>query len=141
MNPVIIARDRADFAQNHRLQFLAADASVWLQDTAGPGTILLTYGGVMEYFSAETLSAMFGTLAQYRPAAVALVEPVDPDDNLARNAASHAFGSENSFSHNHKRLLEAAGYDVTSHKSLDLGGVSWVMLLAAVTVQDCAAPI
>ena len=140
INPVIIARDQADFAQNPRLQFLAADASVWLQDTAPPGTILLTYGGVMEYFSAETLSAMFGTLAQYRPAAVALVEPVDPDHDLARDAASHAFGSENSFSHNHERLLEAAGYDVTFRKTLCLGGVSWVMLLATVGLQDRAAP-
>lgn len=130
INPVIVARNKMEFAQNPRLQFLAADASVWLQDASQPGTILLTYGGVMEYFSAETLSAMFGTLAQHRPAAVALVEPVDPDHDLAQDAASHAFGQENSFSHNHEKLLQAAGYTVVFRKALQLGGVSWVMLLA-----------
>lgn len=130
INPVIIARNQAEFAQNTRLQFLSADASCWLQDTAQPGTIMLTYGGVMEYFSAETLSVMFEALAQHQPAAVALVEPVDPNHDLARDAASHVFGQENSFSHNHEKLLEAAGYDVIFRKTLQLGGVSWVMLLA-----------
>lgn len=138
INPSIIARDQADYAQNPRLQFLAADASVWLQDNAAPGSILLTYGGVMEYFSAEALSAIFFPLAQHRPAAVALVEPVDPEHDLARDAASHAFGQENSFSHNHEKLLLAAGYEVTFRKTLHLGGISWVMLLAEAKHDDRA---
>ena len=130
INPVIIARNQADFAQNHRLQFLSADASDWLQKTAQPGTILMTYGGVMEYFAGPTLAGIFGTLAQHGPAAVALVEPVDPAHDLQNDAASHAFGQEHSFSHNHKKLLEAAGYEVIFYKTLRLGGASWVMLLA-----------
>ena len=130
INSVIIARDRVDYTQNTRLDFHAADASIWLQKTAQPGTILLTYGGVMEYFSAETLLEMFKNLAQHHPAAVALVEPVDPAHDLAKDAASHAFGQENSFSHNHERLLLAAGFHVIFRKTLRLEGVSWVMLLA-----------
>lgn len=130
INSGIIARDRAEYAQNTRLQFLAADASVWLQQTAQPGTILLTYGGVMEYFSAETLSKMFKDMALHHPAAVALVEPVDPDHDLAKDAASHAFGQENSFSHNYETLLQAAGFEMIFRKTLCFGGISWVMLLA-----------
>lgn len=130
INPTIIARDRVNFAQNPRLQFLAADASVWLRENTRPGTILLTYGGVMEYFSAQTLTAMFTTLARHGPAAVALVEPVDPDHDLAHDAASHAFGQENSFSHNHEKLLAAAGYKVIFRKALRVSGISWMMLLA-----------
>ena len=140
INPTIIARDREKFALNPRLQFLAADASVWLQENTQPGTILLTYGGVMEYFSAETLTAMFTTLAQHGPAAVALVEPVDPNHDLAHDAASHAFGQENSFSHNHEKLLLRAGYKVIFHKTLRFGGVSWVMLLAT-TVHPNATTV
>ena len=131
INPVIIARDKTDFAQNPRLQFVAADASVWLRDTAQPGTILLTYGGVMEYFSSETLLGMFKTMAQYHPAVVALVEPVDPAHDLANDPASHVFGQENSFSHNYEKLLQAAGYRMLFRKYLRLGGVSWVMLVTA----------
>ena len=130
INPVIVARNKTDYAQNPRLQFLSADASAWLQENTRPGTILLTYGGVMEYFSAETLTAMFRTLAQHQPAAVALVEPVDPNHDLANDPASHAFGQENSFSHNHEKLLQNAGYRTLFREELRLGGVSWVMLLA-----------
>lgn len=130
INPVIIARDQAHFAQNPKLQFLAADASVWLAKAAKPGTLLLTYGGVMEYFSARTLSGMFKTLALAAPAAVALVEPVDPNHDLERDARSHAFGQENSFSHNYPRLLEEAGFRTVFYKTLSLGGQSWVMILA-----------
>lgn len=131
INVNIIARNKFSFAQNPRLQFLSADASVWLGENATPGTILLTYGGVMEYFSSETLSVMFRYLAQHRPAAVALVEPVDPDHDLLNDPASHAFGQENSFSHNHERLLMDEGYRTMFRKELRVGGVSWVMLLAA----------
>lgn len=135
INPTVIARDKVAFAQNSRLQFFATDASVWLNENTQIGTILLTYGGVMEYFAATTLTAMFTSLAQHGPAAVALVEPVDPDHDLAQDAASHAFGQENSFSHNHEKLLQAAGYDVMFRETLRLGGATWVMLLARFEVR------
>ena len=98
----------------------------------------------MEYFSAETLTSMFTRLAQHGPAAVALVEPVDPSHDLARDAASHAFGQENSFSHNHEKLLVRAGYRVIFRKTLRLGGASWMMLLATIVPPGTvatAAPI
>lgn len=130
INPTVIARDRAAFASNPRLQFVCADASVWLKETARPGTVLLTYGGVMEYFSPATLAAMFESLAQHGPAAVALVEPVDPAHDLATDTASHAFGQENSFSHNHASLLQAAGFRIVFCETLTLGGQFWVMVVA-----------
>ncbi len=130
INPSVIARNQADFAADTRLRFLSADASSWLVQNPRAGTVLLTYGGVMEYFSAQTLSGMFAALAQHGPAAVALVEPFDPDHDLAQDAASHSFGPENSFSHNHQKLLEAAGYEVVYRKTLRLDDTSWMMLLA-----------
>lgn len=141
INPTIISRDHVTYAQNPRLQFLVADASIWLQKTARPGTILLTYGGVMEYFSAETLLRMFKNMALHHPAAVALVEPVDPDHDLAKDAASHAFGQENSFSHNYEKLLQAAGFDMIFRKTLCFGGASWVMLLATAIPHGPSGPI
>lgn len=130
INAGIIARSKINFAQNPKLQFLSADASVWLRENAKSGSILLTYGGVMAYFSAETLAKMFRQLAKHHPAAVALVEPVDPDHDLLHDPASHAFGQENSFSHNHESLLLGEGYKTVFRKELRIGGVSWVMLLA-----------
>jgi SAM-dependent methyltransferase len=130
INPVVIARDQARFSKNAKLQFVCAEAATWLHQTARPGTILLTYGGVMEYFSASTLTAMFQTMARHGPAAVAFVEPVDPDHDLVNDAASHPFGPENSFSHNHEKLLEAVGFQTVFRKSLNLGGQYWVMMVA-----------
>ena len=135
INPGIIARNRTTFATTPRLQFLAADASAWLLETARPGTILLTYGGVMEYFSPQTLATIFQALAQQGTAAVALVEPVDPDHDLQNDGASHAFGAENSFSHNHETLLQTAGFQTMFRKTLGLGGQSWIMLLAVVETR------
>ncbi|NJM84102.1 MAG: class I SAM-dependent methyltransferase [Tabrizicola sp.] len=130
INEGIVARNQTEYAADPRLTFLAADAAIWLKETAMPGTILMTYGGVMEYFSAETLTALFKSLAANGPAAVALVEPVDPGHDLEGDTASHVFGGENSFSHNHAHLLRQAGYRIRFRKTLDLGLVSWIMILA-----------
>ena len=141
INPTIIARDKESFAQNSRLQFLTADAPIWLQENAQPGTILMTYGGVMEYFSAATLTTMFTNLAQHGRAAIALVEPVDPNHDLVHDAASHAFGQESSFSHNYEKLLLGAGYKIIFHKHLNFGGVSWVMILATTVLPNATTVI
>ena len=74
----------------------------------------------MGYFSARTLSAMFESLAG--AAAVALAEPADPDHDLRRDAESNAFGQENSFSHNHRKLLEATEFRTVFCKTVSLGG-------------------
>jgi SAM-dependent methyltransferase len=136
INASIIARNKAAFAENPRLTFLAADASTWLRETVSPGTILLTYGGVMEYFRAETLIAMFQSLAAHAPAAVALVEPVDPDHDLQNDTASHIFGGENSFSHNHAHLLREAGFHIRFEKGVTTGQHVWRMVVATTDGSD-----
>lgn len=130
INPAIIARNRETFRDNSLLSFTAADASTWLAEHMQDGTIVLTYGGVMEYFSAAALSSMFRSIAKYDRVAVALVEPVDPTHDLQTDPDSHTFGEENSFSHNHRVLLGGAGFEIAYSTTVQLGGVTWAMMIA-----------
>ncbi|MFX0544538.1 methyltransferase domain-containing protein [Roseovarius sp. S1116L3] len=130
INPMIIERNRQVFSDNPHLSFTSADASDWLDANMQDGTIVMTYGGVMEYFSSAALSSMFKAIAIHDRVAVALVEPVDPDHDLANDLKSHTFGSENSLSHNHAALLSETGFRIVFSKALSMGGVSWMMILA-----------
>lgn len=130
INPTIIERNQTSFASNPRLSFVSANAATWLPDQISDGLILMTYGGVMEYFAPDVLSAIFSQMAQHKRMAVALVEPVDPAHDLRTDPGSHVFGSENSFSHNHQQLLEAAGFTVAFVQEINLGQVRWVLLIA-----------
>jgi SAM-dependent methyltransferase len=130
INPGIVARNRDTFADRPLLRFADGNALDALDDIARPCTAVVTYGGVMEYIRAEDLSRLFSRLAALPGTAVALVEPVDPVHDLARDPRSHVFGQENSFSHNHRALLEAAGLEIAFGQNMDLGGVRWTLMLA-----------
>lgn len=136
INPGIIARNRDAFARRPLLRFEAGNALDRLDDIARPGTAVVTYGGVMEYIRAADLARLFARLAALPGTAVALVEPVDPGHDLARDPESHVFGQENSFSHNHAALLADAGLTVAWRQAMDLGGVRWTLMLARSTTQE-----
>jgi SAM-dependent methyltransferase len=130
INEAIIARTSAALADPPRLTFRAGNARAMFAEVCGDNTLLMTYGGVMEYFTADDLSRFFRHHAGRKNTAVALVEPVDPSHDLTADPGSHVFGAENSFSHNHGSLLERAGFAVRFFQEMNLGGVRWVLLLA-----------
>jgi SAM-dependent methyltransferase len=130
LNPGIIARNRITFAGNTRLAFESVDAQAWLIQHARPGSILMTYGGVLEYFTEadlRTLFAHFGT--KLAPALVALVEPLADDFDLQAETSSRPHGAEHSFSHPYLRLLEAAGFEIILAEEVRLEH-RWLMLVA-----------
>lgn len=130
INPSIIERNRNTYAAIPRMRFESGDATAWLRRNPTAGTVLMTYGGVMEYFTAPDLRRVFADLARSAPAAVALVEPVHATHDLANDPDSHVFGEESSFSHNHRSLLEAEGYTVRYAREMDLGKVRWMLMIA-----------
>lgn len=132
INPRIIQENKLRFKQDTKLQFVSGNAAVWLKENLQPSTILLTYGGVFEYFSEESLSELLGLHADQSNCAVALVEPIDPDHDLANNNNSYMFGQESSFSHNYRYLLEKAGFQVGFDDEAKTGKIRWNMLLASV---------
>ncbi len=129
INPRIIARNTARHRDNPRLRFQDGDAQSLLPSLLGDRSLLLSYGGVLEYFAPESVMAIYRMLAATPGSAMALVEPIDPAHDLANDAASHIFGDEHSFSHNHAALLKAVGIAVVWQRELQVDGVRWLMLI------------
>jgi SAM-dependent methyltransferase len=128
LSPAQIALNATRYS-DPRLSFTAADGAAWVLEHAAPGLIVLTYGGVYEYFKEDTLRAMFAALRKRAPTCVALVEPIDGAYDLERETASRVLGAELSFSHNYPRLLQEAGFRIRWQQEVK-SGFRWLMLVA-----------
>jgi SAM-dependent methyltransferase len=131
INARIIARNVHVYSDRQRIRFVEGDARRSLEKETRDGTILFSYGGVLEYLSEPELARILARLGRCADTAVALVEPVDPGHNLTEDTRSHVHGRERTFSHNHRSLLTAAGFTIGFAEELTLDGIRWVMLVAA----------
>ncbi|GHC40579.1 class I SAM-dependent methyltransferase [Roseibacillus persicicus] len=130
-----IAQNKKSFAENKQLSFVAADAMKWIPENAKPNSVLLSNGGVFEYFLESELHTLFTCLASLNgPTTIALVETFGADHNLATERNSLVYGRELSFSHNYPELLKSAGYTIfhqTERTGFDEdGGGRWIRLVA-----------
>jgi len=130
LSPAQVALNRERYAAR-RTEFEAADASDWIARHAAPRWIYLSYGGVFEYFSRDKVLALYEQLAsRLAPSLVVLVEPLSDAHDLQREPRSKVFGDENTFSHNHPALLDAAGFRVLSRFEQRFDGQRWLLLVA-----------
>ncbi|MEX0828136.1 MAG: class I SAM-dependent methyltransferase [Haliea sp.] len=129
INAAIIEQISEEFKNIEGLSFAEADGTEWLAAHPGGGTVLFANAGVLEYFSPENFDKLLSTLAAYSPAAIALVEPASPDHDLENDTESRVFGYENSFSHNHRYRLAAAGFDILHARDLVIGSTRWILML------------
>lgn len=116
LNAAVIARAASRYAAERRLSFVNVDARAWLMANPRPGTVMLSNGGVLEYFPPEDVDALFRAVALAPPAAIVLIEPAAPHHDLERQTESFVFGREYSFSHNHRSRLRQAGFNVVFEK-------------------------
>lgn len=123
-----------------RVAFEEGDALTWLIESPMNGTILMTYGGVLEYLSPVSVARLFSIVGQRRPAAIAMVEPLDPNHDIAANASSRIFGRENSFSHAYPTLLKGAGFSIAWQDEMTVDGVRWLLVLAQAIDDHCDDP-
>ncbi|HEV7386893.1 MAG TPA: class I SAM-dependent methyltransferase [Phenylobacterium sp.] len=129
INAAVIARASSEHPPGGRLSFAHADAREWLTANPQPGTVMLSNGGVLEYFSQDNVDRLFQALALARPAAIVLVEPAAPDHDLQSQAESFAFGHEYSFSHNHRGRLTQAGFDVVFEEETHAFGARLMLMI------------
>ncbi len=129
INEQIIAENRKRYS-DERLSFEACDVGDWFGKNAAEGTVLMSYGGVMEYLLDTELTTLFNQLRESGPAIVALVEPLYGDYDPSVETVSRSMGMECSFSHNHRHLLEEAGFTVSFYELIS-EEFSWVMLVAS----------
>lgn len=132
INADIIARNLENFAGSDKLAFVHADADTWLAQNIEPGTLLMTYGGVMEYISPDALKGWLNLVIEKGGAGILLTEPADPAHDLATDPGSHLWGRESSYSHNHRAMLEAAGFRILESAEAVTwkSNFRWVMMLA-----------
>ncbi|MDB5971339.1 MAG: hypothetical protein JWQ90_3789 [Hydrocarboniphaga sp.] len=123
-------RNRRCYRDSSRLSFDSGDAAAWLPAQAQPGWALFSNAGVLEYFPEAKLRKMLRYLAGLRPAAFAIVEPVDRSHDLDRQLASRNYGVERSWSHNYPYLFTDCGYTLRWQRELDFAGLRWMLLLA-----------
>jgi SAM-dependent methyltransferase len=131
INEAVIAKAAAAPKPDRRLSFACADGGDWLRAHPRPGAVLIANGGVLEYLSQARFDDLLDALALAPPAALAFVEPVAPDHDLDRQTESYMFGTERSFSHNHRHRLEKAGFEVAFQEVGEIGGYPAMMMVAA----------
>jgi trans-aconitate methyltransferase len=129
INAAVIERATGQYFGKPGLSFHFADATEWLTENSTPGTIILSNGGVLEYFSPASFDALLRSVSDREPAAIVLIEPVDPMHDLASDPESHVFGHERSFSHNHRYRLENAGFTVTYSREVNHQKVRWMTMI------------
>lgn len=130
INGTAIASAMAEQAPSDpRLNFLQTDARAWLAQNPLPGTVMLSYGGVLEYFSPENVDRLLEALALTRPAAIVLVEPADPAHDMETQSESSVFGREYSFSHNHRSRMGKAGFRVVFERETHAFGHRLIMMV------------
>ena len=129
INGPVIGRASASLPPGSRVRFVNADGRAWLADNPRPGTVMLSNGGVLEYFSQENVARLYAALALAAPAAVVLVEPAAVDHDLDAQPNSYTFGREYSFSHNHRRLLSDAGFQVSFERETWAFGARLIMTI------------
>lgn len=129
INPTIISRNASNPSLDSKIRWVHGHATEWLKAHPRAGTILFSYGGVLEYFAEPKLAELLATLGEQAPALIGLVEPIDPHHDLQGVKASYPFGAENSFSHNHRHLLEREGYETRFDQEMLVGGVRWTVML------------
>ncbi|MDF1657651.1 MAG: class I SAM-dependent methyltransferase [Verrucomicrobiales bacterium] len=130
LNSNIIERNREVY-DDTSLQFESADLHEFLQSYLGSGILLVSYGGVLEYLTQtelEDLFASFKNLAS--PVMLMLVEPIALNFDLAQETQSRPHGIENSFSHPHRHLLEAAGWTIQFEEVQELEH-RWMLMIAS----------
>jgi SAM-dependent methyltransferase len=130
INEAVITRNSAGLPPGGSLKFFTADGREWLTGHPQPGTVMLSNGGVLEYFSQENVARLYEALALAEPAAIVLVEPAAPDHDFLTEPNSFTFGREYSFSHNHRRLLQDAGFAVTFEKETQAFGARLIITIA-----------
>lgn len=128
LNPALLNR-AAQITHDPRVHFVVGDATALIDSLVKPGTVVLTNGGVYEYWSQDDLRAHFRRLALLPRVVVALVEPLGSDHNLDVETSSRPYGVEASLSHNYRYLLETFGFDISYSKEIFAGQQRWMMMV------------
>lgn len=114
VNQVQVENNRDTYRRSERMFFHHADGLKWLEAHGGAGTVLVTNGGVLEYFTRQELAGLFGRMGRgNEPCVISLTESIAADHDLEKEPRTYPYGWELSLSHNYLALLKDAGFRIT----------------------------
>ncbi len=114
INAEQVANNREVYAAQPALHFHHADIRKWIPEHAGPGSVVIVNGGVLEYLTRPELAAMLDHLAKHcSPCVIAITESIAADHDLNQEAATYPYGLELSLSHNYLSILSEVGFTIT----------------------------
>ncbi len=126
----IIERNAQTFAENSRIRFSSANVIEWIKANNTDNTVLMSYGGVMEYLTEDELLEVYKTHLTRENAVVALGEPLDTSFDPKTETSSRFIGTLHVYHcHNYADILRRAGYDVIYETYLDLAGWPWTLVI------------
>ena len=111
IDAAVIQRNREVY-KDPKFTFVKSDVQQWIRENATSSTLLITNGGVLEYFLKSEVEAMLDSLNAIKPAAVVFIETLGSDHDLERDCDTHVYGRELSFSHSYPSLLQQAGFKI-----------------------------
>ena len=104
--------NKANYKNNARLEFVGGDVLDWIENQEQGNMILLTFRGVLEYFTQNQLVKFFEKLNSLGNIIFFAIEPTDSKYNYEEHSNSRVYGAEGAFSHNYKKLFEDAGFEI-----------------------------
>ena len=120
-------------------EFVSGDALRWLPDNVGSGSIIVTIGGVFEYFPDNDLLSLFRHFSSLNcPIMVGLIEPIAADYDLETERESRSYNHENSYGHNYIRLLSESGFTIQWQHEV-INEERWLMLVATTGLERASS--
>ena len=120
-----------------RFDWVAGDASKWIQQHAGKNCVFVSYRGVLEYFTQQELVSLFEFLSrECQPVIFVAVEPVAANHDLTKQNDSRTYGNEFSFSHNYPCLFRNAGFQVREVQEKEHSTYWMRAFIATIGVED-----
>ncbi|WOD44520.1 class I SAM-dependent methyltransferase [Hwangdonia lutea] len=108
--------NKDNYKNNPKLEFVASDALDWVNNHGHSNMIVLTFNGVLEYFTEKHVQQLFNNLNGLGKIIFVAIEPKSIEHDFQAHPNSKIYGFESSFSHNYPKLFENAGFNLW-HKS------------------------
>lgn len=113
-----IEANKKIFKKNDKLEFVVSDAVDWFKKNGHDHMIVITSGGVLEYFTQSRLQGFFNELNNIKKIIFIAIEPIGVHHDFLKNPNSEIYGNENSFSHNYEKLFKDAGFNIWHQSKL-----------------------
>ncbi len=129
INEDVIALNNQRYRKRN-LKFACGETIDWVCRKGKPGSIFISNGGVLEYFSAKHIAELIKKIAgDLKPSAFAFIEPLAMKYNLEMEKDSRPYGTEWSFSHNYKSLFESHGFNTLYQHETVTEEKRWLLML------------